>query len=79
MVSVIQKHSFLFCPLCKQQLQIEVEKSKLYCFECSVVFPIQMLSGGWEFTSFAETEADEIKKNKLTYDANNVNERDQGD
>jgi hypothetical protein len=78
-VGVIQKHSFLVCPLCKQQLQIEVEKSELYCFECSVAFPTQILYGWYEFTSFAKIEADWSKKNKLMYDANNLNERYQGD
>jgi ubiquinone/menaquinone biosynthesis C-methylase UbiE len=74
-VSVIQKHSFLVCPICKQQLQIEIEKSELYCIECTVAFPTQMLYGGCEFTSFAKTEADEIKKNEIMYDASNLNER----
>lgn len=62
MVSVIQKNSFLVCPLCKKQLQIEVEKSELYCFGCLEAFPKQILYRGYEFTSFTKTEVDEIKK-----------------
>ena len=62
MVSVIQKHSSLVCPLCKKQLQNKVEKSELYCLGCLEAFPKQILYRGYEFTSFTKTEADEIKK-----------------
>ena len=68
-------HSFLVCPLCKHPLQIEVEKSELYCFDCSLAFPTQMLLEGCEFTSFAKTVAEEIRKNEVMYDASNLNER----
>ena len=52
-----------------------VEKSELYCFECLLEFPTQIVSGGCEFTSFAKAEDDEIKKNEEKYDAKNLNER----
>ena len=74
-MSLIQKHSFLVCPSCKQSLKIEVENSALNCSDCSVSFPTQKVSGECEFTSFAKTATDEIKANETKYHTNNLNER----
>lgn len=68
-------HSFLVCPVCKQLLQIDIKRTELNCFECSLAFPTQILPEGCEYTSFAKTGVEEINKNEIIYEASQLNEK----
>ena len=70
-----KEHLFLVCPLHHKPLKSMSDDSDLQCPACSISFPHSRNSEGFEFTSFAALEGDEILLNESLYDAKTLNER----
>ena len=74
-MSTLEEHLFLICPLHHESLKGVSNNSALQCPACSIAFPYSRSSEGFEFTSFAALEVDEILLNESLYDAKTLNER----
>ena len=70
-----EEHPFLVCPHHHKSLKSLSGNAGLLCPACAIVFPHSQNSEGFEFTSFAALEGDEILLNESLYDAKTLNER----
>ena len=71
----LEEHDFLICPLHKLSLGFMSNEPALKCQACSKTFPHSNKIFGYEFTSFAALEEEEIAKNAILYDSQTLNER----
>lgn len=72
---ILKEHLFLVCPLHHEPLKNVSGDSELQCPICPNPFPHSQNAQGFEFTTFAALEVDEILLNESLYDTKTLNER----
>ncbi len=74
-MTIFKEHLFLVCPRHHEPLKIVSDDSELHCPACPNTFPYSRNSKGFEFSTFASLEVDEILLNESLYVAKTLNER----